>query len=154
MNDIRWIQRFNNYRKALKKLAENIAYIQDEFEYHDIADVARWEDITLAVQDIFKQGLIQSFEFTHELAWNLLKDYLEYQGNSELRGSRDTTRESLKVNLIQDGSVWMDMIQSWNKTSHTYNEDTANAIFVQIITEYLPCFKALELQMEKIENEE
>lgn len=154
MNDIRWIQRFDNYRRALKKLKENIAYIQSEFAHMNFSDSDVYRDIALAAQDIYKQGLIQSFEFTHELAWNMLKDYLDYQGNAELRGSRDTIRESLKVNLIDQGSVWMDMIQSRNKTSHTYNEETANEIFVSIIVDYVPLFNKLENSMKEIERGE
>ena len=144
MDDIRWVQRLDNYRRALKKLEENIAYIQQEYEHTDDVDAERWHDISRNVQDIFKQGLIQSFEFTHELAWNMLKDFLEYQGNSELRGSCDTIRESLRVNLIDQGNIWMDMIQSRNNALYTYDEDIANTIFLSIINDYVPLFNGLE----------
>ena len=69
---------------------------------------------------MIKEGLIQRFEYTHELAWNVMKDYAVYQGNSNVGGSRDASREAFQMNLVTDGQVWMDMISSRNKTSHTY----------------------------------
>ena len=80
MEDIRWKQRFSNYQKALQRLKDNIEYFSTFLA----------ENTTPA--DILKQGLIQSFEFTHELAWNVMKDYAVYQGNSEIKGSRDAVR--------------------------------------------------------------
>ena len=88
MEDIRWKQRFSNYQKALQRLKDNIEYFSTFLA----------ENITPA--DILKQGLIQSFEFTHELAWNVMKDYAVYQGNSEIKGSRDAVRYSAQVGLI------------------------------------------------------
>ena len=96
---------------------------------------------------IERQGLIQSFEFTHELAWNVMRDYFYYQGNAEIRGSRDATREAFKFDLIKNGEVWMDMIISRNKTSHTYDEDTANEIVENIITHYASLFNDFRKKM-------
>ncbi len=90
-----------------------------------------------------KQGLIQAFEFTHELAWNTLKDYFTYQGNTAITGSRDATREAFKFNLIQDGEGWMEMIQSRNQTSHTYNLQIANEIESKICQQYCLLFNEL-----------
>lgn len=81
--DIRWEQRFCNFIKALKKLEDAVNYIHENFL---IDDEEKFDDI---VNDLIKQGLIQSFEFTHELAWNVIKDYAAYQGNPEIRGSSD-----------------------------------------------------------------
>jgi nucleotidyltransferase substrate binding protein, HI0074 family len=88
-----------------------------------------------------KQGVIQAFEFTHELAWNVLKDFLEDQGNQNIKGSKDATREAFKVSLITDGEKWMAMIQSRNLSSHTYDEETANSLAVAIIHDYFPLFQ-------------
>ena len=126
MEDIRWKQRFSNYQKALQRLKDNIEYFSTFLA----------ENTTPA--DILKQGLIQSFEFTHELAWNVMKDYAVYQGNSEIKGSIDAVRYSAQVGLISDGFGWMEMIQSRNSSSHTYNEDTANEITEHIISKYFP----------------
>jgi nucleotidyltransferase substrate binding protein (TIGR01987 family) len=103
--DIRWKQRFGNYLKALGQLQKFIA--KDN------------------LNELEEQGLIQAFEFTHELAWNVMKDYFEYQGNTTITGSRDATREAFQKGLIQDGAQWMEMIKSRNQSTHAYNESTA-----------------------------
>ena len=135
MEDIRWKQRFSNYQKALQRLKDNIEYFSTFLA----------ENTTPA--DILKQGLIQSFEFTHELAWNVMKDYAVYQGNSEIKWSRDAVRYSAQVGLISDGFGWMEMIQSRNSSSHTYNEDTANEITEYIISKYFPLFIEFQEKM-------
>lgn len=66
-----------------------------------------------------RQGLIKAFEFTYELAWNTLRDYLLYQGITDIVGSRDTIRTAFRENLIENGEEWMNMLQSRNRTSHT-----------------------------------
>ena len=91
-DDIRWKQRFTNYKKALSQLKEFI----------DLGDLSKFE----------KQGLIKSFEYTYELGWNTMKDYLIYQGNPDIGGSRDSIREGFKINLISDGDGWMDFVWS------------------------------------------
>ena len=100
--DIRWIQRFQNYRKALAQLNEAL-------------DLSKKRELS----PLETQGLIQAFEYTHELAWNTLKDFLESKGVSHLYGSRDTTREAFAAGLLAEGDVWMQMIQSRNQTTHT-----------------------------------
>ena len=126
--DMRWIQRFSNYQKALLTLSE-------------AADLAA----TRALSNLEQQGLIQGFEFTHELAWNVLKDYLEEQGFVGLIGSKNATREAFKNALIDNGEVWMDMIKARNMTSHTYSTDVAQGIASDILQRFYPAFKALEV---------
>lgn len=130
--DIRWQQRFANYQKALLQL-QNAVELSNQ----------------RALSPLEKQGVIQAFEFTHELAWNLLKDFLQDQGNQNIRGSKDATREAFKVELIQDGDQWMAMIQSRNISSHTYNEHTAEQLVNAIIHDYYPLFRALDKEIEK-----
>ena len=120
----------------------------------DLEDHEIYKDIALGIQDIFKQGLIQSFEFTHELAWKVMQDFAKDQGNSEIRGSKDATRYAAQVDLISDAHVWMEMIQSRNETSHTYNEETANEIFSDIITRYHSLLKDFENKIETIRSGE
>lgn len=147
MEDIRWEQRFSNYNKALTKLEESVIYIQDNFlDDEDEIDMENLEDV---VDELIKEGLIQRFEYTHELAWNVMKDYALFQGNSTVGGSRDATREAFKLQIINNADTWMDMIQSRNKTSHTYNEETANEIFFKIIDEYFPLFLDFRETMEE-----
>lgn len=130
--DIRWQQRFANYKKALLQLESAVTLSQQR-----------------ALSHLEKQGVIQAFEFTHELAWNVLKDYLQDQGNQTIKGSKDATREAFKVGLIIDGEQWMAMIQSRNMSSHTYNESTANQLVEAIIHHYFPLFVVLQSEMEK-----
>ena len=107
------------------------------------------EGLEDVLSEMLKEGLIQRFEYTHELAWNVMKDYAEYQGNNNVGGSRDATREAFQLKLIEDGGLWMDMIRSRNKTSHTYNEATANEIYTKILKEYFPAFAAFRKTMEE-----
>ncbi len=119
----RWVQRLENYTKALTQL--NLA-----------VTLSRQR----ALSDLEKQGLIQAFEFTHELAWNVIKDYFAYQGNSDITGSRDAVREAFNKGLIDDGEGWIEMIKSRNQTSHTYNLSVANDIVEKIINHYSTLF--------------
>jgi nucleotidyltransferase substrate binding protein (TIGR01987 family) len=145
MEDIRWEQRFYNYIKALRKLKESVDYINQRFK-NDIVGHNESENEVLV--EIIKEGLIQRFEYTHELAWNVMKDFAIFQGNPNISGSRDATREALQLNLIKNGNIWMDMIQSRNKTSHTYNEETAQEIYTKIISEYFPEMLEFKQEME------
>lgn len=140
--DIRWEQRFSNYIKALRKLSEAVNYINTFFDDEDSDQESN------VLDEIVKEGLIQRFEYTHELAWNVMKDYAIYQGNSTIGGSRDATREAFQLHLVSDGHVWMDMIGSRNKTSHTYNENTANEIYSKILADYYPAFLEFQENME------
>lgn len=97
-----------------------------------------------------KQGVIQSFEFTHEVAWNLLKDYIEYKGGQILIGFKDTSREAFQRGLILNGEAWMAMIVSRNQTSHTYNEATAEDVFNKITKSFHHEFLNLLHKMESL----
>lgn len=130
--DIRWQQRFASYQKALLQLQGAVELSSQR-----------------ALSPLEKQGVIQAFEFTHELAWNMLKDFLLDQGNQSIKGSKDATREAFKVELIGDGEQWMAMIQSRNISSHTYDERTAERLVEVIIRDYYPLFVALKAEMEK-----
>ena len=132
--DIRWQQRFSNYRRALEQL-------ESFFE-------------PPALNEREQQGLIKAFEYTFELAWNTLRDLLRSQGNTDLLGSRDTLREAFRLGLISDGESWMLMIQDRNLTSHTYNRATADMIAEHIASNYLPCFQQLRLRLQRREQED
>ena len=130
--DIRWKQRFNNFCDAFRELSEAI-------------DLAALRPLSW----LEKQGVIQGFEYTHELAWNMLKDYLEYQGLSGLIGSRDSTREAFKRGLIGDGETWMEMIKSRNLTSHAYDRETAEQIFTAICSRFFAEFEKLHVEFSR-----
>ena len=103
-------------------------------------DLAEERDLT----ELEEQGLIQAFEYTHELAWKTLKDFLNDRGNREIYGSKDASREAFKYGLIKEGQIWMDMISSRNNSSHTYNEETAKEIIRAIVGNYYNEFKKLK----------
>lgn len=144
--DIRWKQRFSNFVRALHKLSQAVEYIKHNFMEED--DPIDEGDLGFVLDEMIKEGLIQRFEYTHELAWNVMKDYAAYQGNANVGGSRDATREAFQLKLISNGKVWMDMIGSRNKTSHTYNEETADEIYSRILNEYYPAFLEFQENME------
>lgn len=137
MEDIRWQQRFSNYQKALMRLSEAV----DVLNSQDIVNVL---ELTL-----LKEGLIQRFEYTHELAWKVMKDYLEYQGYVDIRGSRDAIRKSLELNIISDRR-WMSTIEARNLTSHNYDDETAENIYGEIIEVYYPLFVEFENKMKSL----
>jgi len=135
--DIRWIQRFNHFSKAFSQLNAAV-------------QLARQRPLS----KLEEQGLIQAFEYTHELAWNTLKDFLESRGVRNLYGSKETTREAFKTGLIENGEAWMDMIQSLNLTSHTYDESTASHIVSAILNAYFTEFEAFRIKLDKKKEEE
>lgn len=144
-DEIRWVQRFNNYAKALAKLEQAVQHINENYAIDEEGRIDK-DDF---LDDIIKEGLIQRFEYTHELAWKVVKDFLREAGNNQIFGSKDATREAFSEGLITNGDVWMDMIQSRNRTSHTYNEATADDIFLKIVKEYTAEFSQFRKKMEE-----
>jgi nucleotidyltransferase substrate binding protein (TIGR01987 family) len=135
--DIRWIQRQKHFALAFGQLDRAVTLAQQR-----------------PLSELEKQGLIQSFEYTHELAWNTLKDFLESKGLQPLYGSKDTSREAFKRGLVDDGTVWMEMIKSRNLTSHTYNQDIAEEIAKAIAQHYHAAFRRLLEKLEGLAMEE
>ncbi len=132
-HDVRWIQRLMHFSQALAQLRDANALAQSR-----------------ALSKLEEQGMIQAFEYTHELAWKVLKDFLESRGVQNLYGSRDVTRAAFQAGLITDGDTWMAMIESRNITSHTYNQDTAQRILTSIRQDYVPQFEMLERRLESL----
>jgi len=131
--DIRWKQRFKNYKKALTSLKAAV-------------ELAAERDLT----DLEKQGMIQCFEFTFELAWNVIKDYLEEQGITGIIGSKNAVRYAFNKDIIEDGEVWMDMINDRNVASHVYDEETAQDLYTAIKNIYYIQFNKLNEKMNSL----
>jgi len=131
-DDIRWKQRFDNFNRAMRQLSSAVQLSQQR-----------------PLSELEQQGLIQGFEFVHELAWNVLKDFLEYDGIQNLVGSRSTVREAFRRGVVSDGQIWMDMIESRNLSSHTYNLDTAMLLVKDILERYYPVFLGFQIDMQK-----
>lgn len=130
--DIRWHQRFSNYKRALAQLSK--------FMKHT------------TLNEMEEQGLIQAFEYTHELAWKTLGDYAKDKGFSDIYGSKDATRQAFAMNVIENGDVWMEMIQSRNLTSHTYNQDVTKQIIEAINKRYYSAFIKLETKLTQLKT--
>ena len=127
-HDIRWEQRFSNYKKALNQLQKFI-------------DKG-------ALSELEEQGLVKAFEYTYELAWNTIKDFLEFKGQSDIYGSRDAIRKAFELGIIEDGESWMDMLKSRNQTAHTYNEEVAEEICQTVFDVYFPLFVQLRTKLD------
>jgi nucleotidyltransferase substrate binding protein (TIGR01987 family) len=134
-HDIRWEQRLANYSMALAQLSNAV-------------DLAGRRPLS----ELEQQGLIQAFEFTHELAWQVMKDYFAFQGNPTITGSRDAVRESFNKGLIAEGEGWMEMIKSRNQSSHTYNRKVADEIIDKVVTRYHALFQAFLLRMQGLKS--
>ena len=129
-NDIRWKQRFYNYQKALVQLTKFI-------EKGELSELE-------------EQGIIKAFEYTYELAWNVIKDYYEEQGEVSIQGSRDALRLAFQRGLITDGNNWMNMIKSRIASVHTYNLEVAQQINQDIHDIYFQLFIELKEKMESL----
>ena len=135
-DDIRWQQRLASFQRALAQLEAAVTLRRSR-----------------PLSELEQQGLIQAFEFTHELAWNVMRDYLRSLGQEGLLASRDSTRAAFAAGLIVDGETWMDMIISRNLSSHTYNLATANALTLKIAESYAALFVEFERKMREVRRD-
>lgn len=103
--------------------------------------VAKHADTEL--DDLERDGLIQRFEFTFELAWKSLKEYMEAQGVADLKFPKQVLREAYTAGLIDNDKIWLAMLSARNSTSHIYDEDAAERIVNQVSNDFLPLFRAL-----------
>ncbi len=135
--NIRWIRRWGNYQKALQQLKEAV-------------ELKRQRELS----NLEKQGMIQAFEYTHELAWKMLSDFLKSRGAAEIYGSRDASRQAFQLGLVEDGELWMKMIQSRNLTSHVYDESIAEEMIRLISDHYYEAFEKLSMKMQELYQQE
>lgn len=116
--DIRWQQRFDNYQKALVQLRQAVELSQ-----------------TRPLSKLEEQGMIQAFEYTFELAWKVLKDYLTYM-KVEAKFPREVIKQSFQYELIEDGDCWLDMLDKRNLMAHAYDETKAQTALALIQEQY------------------
>ena len=129
VSEVRWKQRFQNFENTLIKLEK--AVNKNDLSELEIA------------------GIIHIYEFTFELSWKTLKDYLE-EKEVAVKFPKDTIKEAFKYELIDDGDLWIDMLQKRNLMSHTYNEYNAKLAYRLIVDQY---FKALNQLYLKLKSE-
>jgi nucleotidyltransferase substrate binding protein (TIGR01987 family) len=130
-DDIRWKQRYRNFETALAHLKYAVTEVSNP-------------------SNLEKDGTIHRFEFTHELAWKVMKDFLEYEGIMGITGSRSATREAFNKGLITGGEVWMEMIESRNKTVHTYLDEILENEYLLIVTRYYPLLAKFGEKMKEL----
>ncbi|HTG65155.1 MAG TPA: nucleotidyltransferase substrate binding protein [Flavobacterium sp.] len=130
--DIRWKQRFQNFEDAFMQFKIGI------------------QKYGMTEENIIKEGIIQRFEFTHERAWNVMKDFLNYEGIQDIMGARSATREAFNKGLITDADEWMNMISSRNITVHTYQSSILEQEFNKITKIYFPLIEAFYLKMKSL----
>ncbi len=131
--DIRWKQRFQNYEKAM-------GYLEQALQIPN-PDIVQ------------KAGIIQFFEMSFELAWNMVKDYLEDQGFVDIKSPRGALKKAFEMNILENGHDWMDLLQDRNLTAHTYDEQKATEMELLIQNKYFPILKALQLNFKQKSNE-
>ncbi|EAX48919.1 nucleotidyltransferase substrate binding protein, HI0074 family [Thermosinus carboxydivorans Nor1] len=123
MNIERLSERAKEYQKAVRRLQEALA--------EDLSNILVYD------------GVIQRFEFTYELAWKLIKAYLEYEGIADVKSPRAAFKEAFTAGLIDNGEIWLEMIDDRNLTAHTYNEENAKQIYAKVKEKYFPQFATL-----------
>ena len=137
-SDVRWIQRFDNFKRAFARLAQANALAGER-----------------ELSELEKQGLIHTFESTHELAWSTWKGFLETRGATAImHGPRETTREAFVAGLTDHGDMWMRMIEHRHQTSRAYDQRVAHTIAEAILTGYVAEFADFQGRMIELEREE
>jgi nucleotidyltransferase substrate binding protein (TIGR01987 family) len=124
MDDIRWKQRFQNFDKAYGTFCRTLE------RYRVNRD-----------DEVVKMALVKSFEFTYELAWKTMKDYLEAEGAGTARGSREAIRFGFQAALLRDeaeAEKWQETVDIRNKMSHDYNQTLVDSAVVFVEGTFFP----------------
>ena len=130
--DIRWIQRYSNFHKACLRLLE-------------VTESGKTMD---SLSELETEGLVQRFEYTFELSWKVLQDYLKYKGYSFMTGPNGTMKMAFEDGLISDHDGWRKMLLSRNVLSHVYDEREILSVVKLIYSDYAPLLKSLDLKLE------
>lgn len=135
--DIRWLQRYDNYHKACQRLLE---VTESGISAEDLSDLE-------------KEGLVQRFEYTFELAWKVLQDLMSFKGYEFLQGPNGTLKMALEDGIISNHDGWRRMARARITTAHTYNEGDALEIVLQIYREYSALLKSLDNELGKLSKD-
>ena len=120
--------KFDNFTNAVKQLKNGIIMFSNE-------------------NDLLRDGLIQRFEFTFELAWKTLKVCFEDEGLQGINSPKSVLREAFSTGLIDNDKLWLEILNDRNSTSHIYSESLANEICNKIIEKYADAFEKLASQI-------
>ena len=124
--DIRWRQRFDNFERAFRKL-----------------DLAVNTHNQMPDDELIAIALIKSFEFTYELGWKTLKDYLEYTG-IEVKLPREVIKQAFANELVENGQIWINMLEDRNLMAHTYNDERAKIAIDRIVNQYFSALRSFQ----------
>jgi nucleotidyltransferase substrate binding protein (TIGR01987 family) len=127
---VRWIQRFENFSRACLLLSEISSYQPED------------------TPAIIREGFIQRFEITFDLAWKTVKDFLEYEGINVQPTPRVVIKEAFAANIFSDGQSFIEMLEARNLMSHRYDEETFNTVFLQIKNSFFPALEKLRVFLE------
>ncbi len=131
--DIRWMQRYDNYHRACKRILE---VTESGIEPGKLSELEM-------------EGLIQRFEYTFELGWKVLQDLLKYKGYEFMQGPNGTLKKAFEDGLIENHDGWRRMAMARVSTSHTYNEGEAEEVARQIYESFAPLLKELDDKLAK-----
>lgn len=134
-SDVRWEQRFNNFLRAVGKLESVVLHKSLE-----------------QLSELEREGLIQRFRYTFELAWKTLQDFLKYKGYLDIVGPNPTLEQAFQDGYLENGPQWKLMKKSRDLSFHTYNEETAEDIAQDIFEFYYSLFKSLATRLEQERN--
>lgn len=129
----RWEERISDLNNAINRLEEAI------------------EDSKKIELSTLKDGVIQRFEFTVELSWKALKNYLNSEGIDTAITPKSSVREAFKIEIIENVNTWIEMLDDRNLTSHIYNQLIADEIYERIVNQY---YKELKNNFEFLKNKE
>ena len=134
----RFEERREDYKNALIKLQEALGQEEKQSLSED-------------TMQIIIDGVLHRFEFTFELAWKTMKDYLEYMGITNKTGSpRENIQQAFKQGIIENGEIWIEIMLARNELSHLYDEEASRRIYNNIKDMYIKEFKKLEEKFEQI----
>lgn len=131
--DVRWLQRYESFQKACKRVLE----------------ITESDKKTADLSELEQEGLIQRFEYTFELSWKVLQDFLKYKGYEFVQGPNGTLQKAFEDGLISNHDAWRRMAKARVTTSHTYNEGEAAEIVQKIYEEYSVLLKQLDIRLVK-----
>lgn len=137
-HDVRWRQRFANYKKALSRLLS----------------LDRSDEAWSAYSELEKEGIIQRFEYTTELAWKTLQDLISHRGYLDIKGPKPVIQQAFEMGLIVDGPGWVKLLNARNRTSHSYEEVIAEEILADILSKYVDLLSNLEKTLSAEEEKE
>ncbi|VAX36099.1 Protein of unknown function DUF86, Caur_2869 group [hydrothermal vent metagenome] len=130
--DVRWKQRFENFEKARQKFHNALAACQKDPK-----------------NELYQMALIQTFEFTYELGWKTIKDFLQYEGVKKVSFPREVIKYGFHHHIIEEGQDWINMMDDRNLMAHTYDEEKANKAIHNITQYYVKAIDQVYLYLKK-----